>query len=85
MKLQESIIITAFIAVMFVSGSSVVLAQDDAEMNDQQYCEQQAGEAGIEDSAEIQQFVSQCLAEINQQSDDNSDPETRPDEDTMDR
>ena len=72
MKMQKSML-AAVVSLLLWAGQGVALAENEAEMSDQQYCEQEAEQAGMMDAQDIKDYVVQCLAELKQME---SDPES---------
>lgn len=65
MKIQNNLFFAALMSVIALSASGIVSAQEEQEMSNQQYCEKEAKEAGMSEEQDVQEYVAQCLAELN--------------------
>jgi len=56
---------------LMVAGPAA--AQEAEDITDQQYCEQDAEEAGMRDAEDIREFVQQCLEEFRMQNEESGE------------
>jgi len=69
MKLNKLVALPVVVLMSFLAFD-LAAAQETAEMTDQQYCELEAEEAGVSDTADARAFIVQCLEEIRQQNEE---------------
>lgn len=65
MKIQNIVFFASFVFVIALAVPGVASAEEEQEMSNQQYCEKEAKEAGMVEEKDIQEYVEQCLAELN--------------------
>lgn len=68
-KLSNLVALPAVVLMSLLMFKQAV-AQETAEMTDQQFCELEAEEAGVSDTADVRAFIAQCLEEIRQQNEE---------------
>ena len=68
MNIQKNILFSAFMLVIVLSVSGIASAEEQSEMTNQQYCEKEAKEAGMPEGQDSEDYVAQCLSEIEAKS-----------------
>lgn len=76
MKIQSKMVTAALMFVMVFAANGIASAEDEPEMTAQQYCEQEAKQAGMTEAQDVQEYVAQCLAESDAQKSPASEAES---------
>ena len=64
MKIQKFKFSTIIMIAVMLAGAGIAVADEEAKMTDQQYCEKEAKEAGMSAEKDVSEYVTQCLAEV---------------------
>jgi hypothetical protein len=67
MKIKNYMFFAVFMLSMVLSSIGIAVAEDEAEMTNQQYCEKEAKDAGMTEGKEASDYIAQCLADIEAQ------------------
>ena len=73
MKVKKSGWLVSLASAALMLGSISASAMEEAEMNDTEYCESEAEQAGMVDGDDVREYVAQCLDEIRSQEEGDSE------------
>jgi len=59
-------------AALAMGGYSMAYAEESVEISDRQVCEQEADEAGLLTDQEVEDYVAQCLEDIQAQNEEST-------------
>ncbi|MDT8385519.1 MAG: hypothetical protein RRB22_14015 [Gammaproteobacteria bacterium] len=76
MTLYRNTFLTALMLLIIFASAGTAFAEGEAEMTSQQFCELEAKQAGMENPKDVQEYVAQCLAEIELQKNADEAPES---------
>ena len=65
---MKSVVAVPVLLLMAGIYSGAVVAEGEAGMSDEKFCEQEARQEGLSDADEVKDYVTQCLQDIGQEN-----------------